>query len=267
MTVPRTGHADVNGLRLYHEIHGAAAGTPLVLLHGGITASAGLGDVIARFAQDRTVIVPHMQGHGHTPDIDRPLRLETLADDVAGLIRHLDHGQVNVAGYSFGGGIALQLAVRHPDLVRRLVIISRAMRRDGWYPSVVAQFDAMEANADAIGGQMAASPLAGLYPGVDWTALFRRTGELVARPYDWMDDLAGLEVLVMLVYADADAITPEHMLEVWRALGGGQRDAGLDASGRPRARLAIIPNRTHYDLMADEVVADVISPFLDAAIL
>ncbi len=258
-----TGFADVNGLQLYYEVHGA--GEPLVLLHGGVAASEAFGPNLAALAASRRVVAVHLQGHGRTRDVEgRPLRLETMADDVAALIDHLGLGAVDVLGYSMGGGVALQLAVRHPAAVRRLVVVSRAMARDGWYPEALAAFDGMAARAAEIGAQLAQSPLARRYPDVDWARLFEKIGDMVTQPYDWSADVAALPHPTLLVFADADAIRLDHVVAFFGLLGGGARDAGLDGSARPASQLAIVPGATHYDILSTTAVADAAARFLDA---
>src|SRR5678816_3961473 len=240
--------ADVNGQHVFYSVHGA--GKPLILLHGGINPDS-FGSNLAELARGRQVIAVHLQGHGRTPDTDRPLRSETLGDDVAALIGHLKLGKADVMGYSLGAGVALQTAIRHPDVVDRLVLVSRAMRKDGYYPEGVAAYNQLEANAATYGPSVRASPLGQDYPDVDWTNLFRKVGDLTKRDYDWSADVARVQSRTLLVFADADAMRPEHMVEFWKALGGGQRDAGLDGSLRPASQLAIVPNTTHYTLAVE----------------
>jgi pimeloyl-ACP methyl ester carboxylesterase len=257
------GHfADVNGQHLFYSVHGA--GKPLILLHGGIDPDS-FGSNLAELAKDRQVIAPHLQAHGRTPDTDRPMRSETMGDDIAALIGHLKLGKADVMGYSLGSSVALQTAIRHPDVVDRLVLVSAAMRQDGFYPEGVAAFKQLEANAATLGPGVKASPLGKTYPDVDWTNLFRKVGDLTKRPFDWSADVAKLEARTLLVYADADAIRPEHMVEFWEALGGGRRDAGIDGSLRPANQLAILPNTTHYTIPVDRMLPEIVGRFLGVA--
>jgi len=251
--------ADVNGQHVFYSVHGA--GKPLVLLHGGIDPDS-FGSNLAELARSRQVIAVHLQAHGRTPDTDRPLRSETMGDDVAALIGHLNLGKADVMGYSLGAAVALQVAIRHPDVVDRLVIVSTAMRQDGWYPEGVAAFNQLEASAAVLGDSVKASPLGQAYPDVDWTNLFKKVGDLTKRPFDWSADVAQLQARTLLVFADADGIRPEHMVEFWKALGGGQRDAGIDGSLRPASQLAIVPNATHYSLAADPMLPVIVERFL-----
>jgi pimeloyl-ACP methyl ester carboxylesterase len=251
--------ANVNGQRIFYSVHGA--GKPLVLLHGGITPDS-YGSNRDELAKGRQVIAVHLQGHGRTPDTARPLRHETMSDDLAALIGHLKLGKADVIGYSLGAGVALQTAIRHPNAVDRLVLVSSGMKKDGYYPEVVAAFDQLEANAVTYGPGVKSSPLGQAYPDVDWTNLFAKVGQLIKRPFDWSADVAKVRARTLLVFADADCMRPEHMVEFWKALGGGQRDAGLDGSLRPANQLAIVPNTTHHTLVLDPRLPQIVEGFL-----
>ncbi|MEV8512329.1 alpha/beta hydrolase [Dactylosporangium sp. NPDC051484] len=127
-------YAEVNGVSLWYEEQGE--GEPLILLHGGFWTIEMFGPLLPALAARRRVIAVELQGHGHTPAVDRPLRYETLGDDVAALIRHLGLVRADVMGYSLGAGAALRTAMQHPDQVRRLIVVSAPMRRLGWFPEV-----------------------------------------------------------------------------------------------------------------------------------
>lgn len=254
--------ADVNGQHIFYAVHGT--GKPLILLHGGIDPDC-YGSNLAALASGRQVIAVHLQGHGRTPDTDRPLRAETMADDIAALIGHLKLGKADVMGYSLGASVALQTAIRHPDAVDRLVLVSATMQRDGSFPEVVAALDQLEGHAAAYGPGVAASPLGQAYPGVDWTRLFRKLGEMTARPFDWSAEVPRIRARTLLVFADADMMRPEHMAAFWKALGGGQRDAGIDGSLRTANQLAIVPNTTHYTIRVDPLLPEVVARFLATA--
>src|SRR6266513_5252098 len=252
-------YASVNGLNMYYEIHGR--GEPLILLHGGVGAIEMFGEVLPLLAKGRQVIAVDLQAHGRTADIDRPLSFELMADDIAALITHLGFESADVMGYSLGGGVALQTAIRHPNVVRKLVVVSGAFRRSAFYPEILAIFDKM---GPEFGANMKQSPLAKLYPGVDWAKLFGKLGDLQRQEFDWSRDVAKISAPTMLVFADADTYRPEHITEFYKLLGGGQRDAGLDGSLRSPNRLAIVPGTTHYDILATTAVASIVRPFLDA---
>jgi pimeloyl-ACP methyl ester carboxylesterase len=256
-------YADVNGLSLYYEEHGS--GEPLVLLHGGIGAAELLAPIIPALAAGRRVIAVDLQGHGRTADIDRPLRPELMAGDIAALIEHLGLEHADVMGYSLGGLTALRTAIQHPERVRRLVLVSIPFRRDGSHPEVVAAMDAM---APEVADALKQSPLYELYsrlaPQVeDWPRLIAKISEALKDDYDWSADVAALQPQTMLVYADADSVRPDHIVEFFALLGGGLRDAGWDHSAQPSARLAILPGTTHYDVSTSPGLAPAVIGFLD----
>jgi pimeloyl-ACP methyl ester carboxylesterase len=257
-------YADVNGISLFYEEHGS--GQPLILLHGGLGMGAMYAPILPLLARDRRVITVDLQAHGHTADVDRPLRHPTLADDIAALIRHLGLAQADVMGYSLGGGTALRTAIQHPDLVRRLVLVSHPCQRNGWYPESLAGMDQM---GSQLAEPLKQSPMYQIYAEVaprvqDWPVLLDKTGDLLRQDYDWSADIAKITAPVMLVYGDADAIRPAHIVEFYGLLGGGLRDANWDGSDRPVARLAVLPSHTHYDISASPDLAAAVIPFLDA---
>jgi pimeloyl-ACP methyl ester carboxylesterase len=135
-TDSKDNYTRVDGLRMYYEIHGT--GEPLILLHGGVSAIEMFGEVLPLLAEGRRVIAVDLQAHGRTADIDRPLGFESMADDIAALVGHLEIERTDVVGYSLGGGVALQTAIRHPEVVRKLVVVSTPFERSGWYPEVLA---------------------------------------------------------------------------------------------------------------------------------
>jgi pimeloyl-ACP methyl ester carboxylesterase len=266
---PKGSYADINGMKMYYEIHGR--GEPLIMLHGGVMGSEAFGSNIEALANTRQVIAVHLQGHGNTRDIDRPFRFEYLADDVAALVAKLKLKQVDVLGWSFGGGTALQMAIRHPALVRKLVVVGQTMTREGWFPEVNAEFPRMAKDPKKYAATVGQAPmpkgyppLPKLYPHVNWTTLFQKMGELESLDFDWSKEVAALKMPVMLVFADADAISTRHIAEFYNALGGGVRDAGLDGTKRPKSRLAILPGTTHYNIMQTTAVAEIVEPFLAA---
>src|ERR1700678_1077325 len=257
-------YADVNGISLFYEEHGS--GQPLILLHGGLGMGEIYAPILPLLAKDRRVITVDLQAHGHTADVDRPLRHAKLADDIAALIGHLGLPQADVMGYSLGGGTALRTAIQHPDLVRRLILVSHPCKRDGWYPESLAGMDQM---GSQLAEPLKQSPMYQVYAEVaprvqDWPVLLDKTGDLLRQDYDWSADIARITAPVMLVYGDADAIRPAHIVEFYQLLGGGLRDANWDGSDRPVARLAVLPSHTHYDIFASPDLAAAVIPFLDA---
>jgi pimeloyl-ACP methyl ester carboxylesterase len=164
-TLSSTGKVPVGGAEIYYEIHGD--GPPLVLLHGGVTPSITFGAPLAAMAKTHKVLAIHLRGHGFSTDSDGPWSTEAFADDVAAVLRQLGIGKARFMGYSLGAGVALQVAIRHPQLVEKLVIVSVAFSTEGDYPEGRQAFAQMPANAAAIGLQLSASPLAQLYPDVN----------------------------------------------------------------------------------------------------
>jgi pimeloyl-ACP methyl ester carboxylesterase len=257
-------HADVNGLSLHYEEHGA--GEPLVLLHGGIGAGEMFAPILPELSAGRRVITVDLQGHGATADVDRPLRPELMADDIAALLDHLGLEQADLMGYSLGGLVALRTAIQHPARIRRLVLVAVGFRRDGSHPEVVAAMDQMSA---AAAEPMKQSPLyeqyARLAPRVeDWPVLIGKISDALKVDYDWTEDVGRITAQTMLVFADADSIRPAHMVEFFALLGGGLRDAGWDNSAQPSNRLAVLPGRTHYDVYMAPALAPTVVEFLAA---
>jgi len=264
-TMPvKSGYAPVNGLNLYYEIHGA--GEPLILLHGGLGSTASFGDVLPSLAKTRQVIVTDLQGHGRTADIDRPMSIEAMADDIAGLMKYLRISRADVMGYSLGGAVALQTTIRHPELVRKLVVVSEPCKRNGWYPEGLA---AMDHFGPALAEPMKKSPIYQSYAQSaprpqDWPVLLGKLGDLMRVDYDWSQAVASIKTPAMLIFADADAVRPEHMVEFFQLLGGGKKDGGLDGSGISSARLVILPGLTHYNILSSPELVPVVTSFLDA---
>jgi pimeloyl-ACP methyl ester carboxylesterase len=259
-TPSSTGKVPVDGVRIYYEIHGA--GPPLVLLHGGVTPSTTFGAPLAALAKTQQVIAIHLRGHGFSTDSEAPWSDEAMADDVTAVLQQLGIGKTRIMGYSLGAAVALQVAIRHPELVEKLVSVSVAFSTDGEYPEVRQAFAEMTGKAAAIGQQLAASPLAQLYPDVDWVRVMRKSAEMNQGERDWSEAIKTIKAPTLLVFADADSIRPEHMVEFWKLLGGGQRDAGLDGSQRPLSQLAIIPNTTHYSVIESPLLIEAATAFL-----
>jgi pimeloyl-ACP methyl ester carboxylesterase len=258
-------YADVNGITLYYESHGT--GRPLVLLHGGLGAIEMFGPNLPALAAGRRVIAVDLQGHGRTADIDRPTSVPAMADDIAALIAHLGVGPCDVMGYSLGGGVALQTAIRHPEAVSRLVVASAPFRRDGFYPEILGQQAFVNAGAAEMIKQ---TPMWALYRAIaprpeDFPRLLDKMGAMMKVDFDYSKEIAALDVQTLIVAGDADIFPPAHAVELFGLLGGGKRDGGWDGSGKPKSRLAILPGVTHYTLFSDPVLAEVAIRFLDEA--
>ncbi|WP_219722122.1 alpha/beta fold hydrolase [Deinococcus planocerae] len=255
-------YAQVNGLSLYHEVYGQ--GQPVVLLHGGLGATGMFGEVLPLLARGHQVIAVDLQAHGRTADIDRPLSYEAMADDVATLIRQLGLKNADVMGYSLGGGVALQTAIRHPGVVRKLVLVSTPFRRDGWYPEILAGQAQMAHAAEPMKQTPMYQTYASLAPRPqDWPVLLTKLSALLTQDYDWSQALTNVKVPTLLVAGDGDAVRTAHTTDMFGRLGGGQQDAGWDGSGYGDARLAILPGLTHYTIFSSPLLAATVTPFLD----
>jgi len=256
------GHyASVNGLNMYYEIHGT--GRPLVLLHGAFSAiGTSFGPMVPAFAQTRQVIAVDLQAHGHTADIDRPLTIAHMADDIAALLRHLGLANADLFGYSMGAGVALQVAIKYPDLVRKLVVASVTYTKDGLHPGLI-------------------EGLAGLKPeymmGTPWQEEYAR---IAPRPEDFptlvakvtamnmqipdlpAESIQAIKAPTLLIIGDSDIVRPEHAVEMFRLLGGGV--AG-DNAGLPNSQLAVLPGTTHVTVVTHvDWLVSMITAFLDA---
>ena len=263
----RSSYASVNGLNLYYEIHGA--GEPLILLHGGVGAIEMFGKVLPSLAQNCQVIAVDLQAHGRTADIDRPLSFELMAGDIAALIKHLGIEDANVMGYSLGGGVALRTAIQHPEVVRKLVLVSTPFKRDGWYPEILVGMGQM---GPQVAEPMKQTPMYQQYASIapkpeDWPVLLTKLGELLRQDYDWSKDVAAIKAPTFIVVGDADSVRTAHAVAFFELLGGGKVDAGWDGSGMSNARLAILPAMTHYNIFSSPTMASVVAQFLDAPML
>lgn len=256
----KSGYASVNGLDMYYEIHGA--GRPLVLLHGALMTIEGFDKLLPSLAKTRQVIAVEQQAHGRTADIDRPFRYEQMADDTAALLRKLDIEQADFFGYSMGGSIALQVAIRHPKLVRKLVIAASAYGPNGLYPQVLENIRNLKPE------DFAGSPWLDAYASVapdpeDWPTLLAKVRELVGEFEGWpAADIGAIEAPALVIVADSDVVRPEHAVELFRLLGGGV--AG-DLAGLPRSQLAVLPGTTHVSLVGRaDWLTPMVTQFLDA---
>lgn len=259
----KTGYAPVNGLNLYYEIQGS--GAPLVLLHGGLGSTEMVANLTSGLAKARQVTAVDLQAHGRTADIDRPISCEAMADDIAALMKFLKLEPADVMGYSLGAGVCIQLTIRHPAMVRKLVVVSTVCKRTGWYPEILAAMDQL---GPAVAEMMKPSPLYQTYARIapkpsDWPMLVTKVADLLRKDFDWSKDVASITTPTMLVFGDADAIRPQHIVEFFALLGGGQKDAGWDGSGMCSARLAILPGVTHYNIPESPGLVPAVLPFLD----
>jgi pimeloyl-ACP methyl ester carboxylesterase len=260
---PQSGYAPVNGLQMYYEIHGSGQ-TPLLLLHGGLfDIDLQFGELIPSLAATRQVIATDFQGHGRTNDIDRPLSSADLASDVVGLLQHLDVPRADVFGFSVGGGVALDLAIRHPELVRKLIVSSVSFHPDGDRPE----------NTEAV-GEMTVDMIAGTPMEQSYRAksphpdrlqgLLDKLGAFDADVTGWSDDdIRGIAAPTLITVGDADAVKLEHAVRFLQLRGG---DVNGDFVGVPASQLAVFPGTTHFfGLARTDLVRDVVLTFLDSS--
>jgi pimeloyl-ACP methyl ester carboxylesterase len=255
--------AHVNGIDLGYVVHGR--GEPLVLLHGGFGSVEMFGPNIGLLAARRQVIGVDLQSHGRSPAADRPMKFESMADDIAELITQLGFDRAAVLGFSLGGAVALRTAIQHPEVVERLVLVSTVFKRSGWYPEMTAGMDSMGVETAKV---LMQSPMYEAYkqlaPNVDdWPVLVKQLTDQLKVDYDWSAEVAQLKMPVMIVSGDADGLPPSHSVEFFRLLGGGLRDAGWDRAGMTQHRLAILPGATHYDINIQPSLGAAVIPFLE----
>jgi pimeloyl-ACP methyl ester carboxylesterase len=263
-TQVKSGYVPVNELNMYYEVHGE--GQPLVLLHGAFSAiGTSFGKILPGLAKERQVIAFDLQGHGRTADIDRPLTMEAMAEDVAAALLQLGVDQADVLGYSSGGSVALHFAVRHPEMLRKLVLMSVSYTLGGVHPGL------MEGVGEMKPEMMYGSPWHEEYMRIaprpeDFTRLFEKKTEMDRQIKDFSEDaIRGIQAPTLLIIGDSDLIRPEHAVEMFRLFGGGV--FGDTPAGLPNAQLAILPGTSHVTIVdrADWLVS-MINSFLDAPI-
>ena len=262
-TPVKSGRIPANGVNYYFEVYGK--GEPLLLLHGGLGNIEMFDPVLARLAAERQVIGVDLHGHGRTQLGKRAIDLIDIANDLAVVVKELGYAQLDVMGYSFGGGAALRLAVQHPQLVRRLVVASAGFSQDGYHPELLP----MQAQVGAgMAEMMKNTPMYQSYAAVapdvsEFPKLLDNMGAFMRKPYNWAEDVKTLKMPVMLVYGDSDMFRPEHVVEFYKLLGGGLKDAGWMREHMSQNRLAILPDVTHYETFAAPILAEITLPFLN----
>lgn len=271
MTDPQTpvdtGYAPINDLRMYYEIYGE--GRPLILLHGAYMTIDTMGPILPGLAATRQVIAAEQQGHGHTADIDRPITYEQMADDTAALLAHLDIGEADVFGFSMGGGIALQLAIRHPGVVGKLVVASTSYTSDGMHQVAVEMFPSITPELFA-GSPIEEAYLRNAPNPDDFPQLVEKLKQLDTTEFAWpADDIRGIAAPTMILLGDSDGIRLEHAVELFKLLGGGVMG---DLQGMPTSQLAVLPGTAHFVppghglLDRADWVLELSLPFLDAPV-
>ena len=258
-------YAEVNGIDLYYETRGV--GRPMILLHGGLMSGESFEPILPSLSERHEVITVDLQGHGRTADIDRPIDIRLMADDIAALIDHLGLEKPDLVGHSLGGGVAFFTASKYPEKVGRLVVAGAHINSD----AMPAEMRAQQAQVNSAAVEfMKDTPMYQLYERVaprpeDFGRLLDKIGEMMSKDFDYSEELRGIQVPTMLVCADAEMAPPSHYVEAFKLLDGGLRDGGWMGEGRPKGghALAILPGLTHYNLAVSPLFAAVVLDFLD----
>lgn len=265
---PKRGHVDVAGAAIHYQLHGDLGGgkRPLLVLHGSFMSGDAMMPLITPFTASRPVIAIDARGQGRSGGVDGELSYERMADDAAAVLAELGVKKADVLGYSMGGTMAIALAVRHPDKIDKQVILSGTSRLDGWYPEVL----------DAIGKLtpevFAGSPIESEYKRLSpspkkFAAMIEKVKALETKPLSWSDeDVRRIRGKTMVIVGDADGVTLDHAIALFKLRGGG--DVGAATQGfltaPPRARLAILPATSHVGIMSETAtIATMVTPFLD----
>ena len=259
----KTGYAQVNGIKMYYEVHGA--GKPLVLLHGAFnTINTAFGQIIPALSKTRQVIAVELQGHGRTQDIDRPFSFETMADDVAALLKFLKTDSADIFGYSMGGGVAQQIAIRHPEVVRRLIITSSVYKYEGWSPETRAILPMLTPE------MFEPTPIKQEYDKLapdpkHWKEFINKMKKFVTTTYDFgADKIKAIRSPTLIITGDGDGVLPEHAVEMYRLRGGAYM---VDFGPIHAAQLAILPGSSHISVMMQtDWLVSMVVPFLDASL-
>ena len=258
---PTTGYAPVNGLKMYYEVHGS--GDPVVLLHGAfMTITNNWTGWIGELSKTRKVIAVELQGHGRTADIDRDISSANLADDVAALLDHLKIPRADLIGYSMGGGVAMQCAIRHPDKVRKVVVISSTFRSDGMIKEALDSIPKL--TADDFKGSPIETEYKKLSPTPnEFPNFVKHLLAAGSKPDDLgADKLKATKAPMFFIHGDADGVRLDHIAEMFRLKGG---EIMGDMRPRSESRLAILPQTTHVTLMQRmDVIVPMVNDFFDA---
>src|SRR2546430_5296923 len=234
-----SGYADVNGIKLYHEIYGQ--GEPLVLLPGGLMTIGEMLTPLEPLATTHTVIAVELQGHGRTADTDRALSFETMGDDIAALLNQLNIAKADIVGLSLGAAVGLRTAIQHPEKVRRLVVISSPYAKSGWYPETPEGLGNVSAATAENMMQTPTGKFSEQWPEPQRLPQFLdKMGKMMGASYDWSADVKKLPMPVMLIFADNDSVSQKHIAEFFALLGGGVKEPGWQNTQLSMARLAVV---------------------------
>lgn len=261
MKLKNSGYAEVNGIKLYHEIYGS--GETLVLIHGGLTTIGEMQGWVQPLAKTRQVIAVEMQGHGRTTDTDRPMSWTQMGDDIAALLDYLKIPNADLVGHSFGGACAIRAAIQHPDKVRRLVVISSPHARSAWYPEVQ---EGMSQVSAAMAESMMHTPtgkFSSQWPEPQrFPQFLDKMGKMMGVEYDWSAEIAKLRMPVLLVFTDNDSVSQRRIAEFFALLGGGVKEPGWQNTQLSKSRLAIVTGYSHYNFITSPEVPQILDKFL-----
>jgi pimeloyl-ACP methyl ester carboxylesterase len=254
---PVGDRVEVNGMKMYYEVSGA--GEPLIVLHGAYMNIETMGRIIPKLAETHKVYAIEFQGHGRTTDIDRPITYPNLADDVAAFMTAKGIAKADVFGYSMGAAAGLQLAIRHPDRVNKLAAASVAYDAEGWQPEFKAFIPQM--TVDMFVNMPFAKDYRKLAANPDgFPALVKKLIALEKEPMSWEVDVKALKTPVLMMAGDADVVTLEHTVALFRLLGGGVM--GDMGKPMPASRLAVLPATSHTAVITQvELLHGLIEPF------
>ena len=259
----KTGYAQVNGIKMYYEVHGA--GKPIVLLHGAFNSiNTAFAQLIPELSKTRQVIAVELQGHGRTQDIDRSFSFESMADDVAALLKFLKTDSADIFGYSMGGGVAQQIAIRHPEAVRRLIITSSVYKYEGWSPETRAILPMLTPE------MFEPTPIKQEYDKLapdpkHWKEFINKMKKFVTTSYDFgADKIKAIKSPTLIIIGDGDGVLPEHAVDMYRLRGGSYM---VDFGPIHAAQLAILPGSSHISVMMQtDWIVSMVVPFLDASL-
>jgi len=255
-----TGYAPVNGLKMYYEVYGE--GQPLLLIHGSyMSIDLNYSGMIPELAKKYKVITFELQGHGRTADIERPYSFAGFADDVAGLLKHLNIEKADVVGYSLGATIALETAIKYPAMVNRLVFISSTYKMEGWSQATRQIFGMIK--PEFFEHTPLKTEYVRLAPDTShWRTFVTKLSKFGAEPFDLgADNVKAIKSPVLMITGDNDGLDLNQVADMYRLLGGSVNG---DMAGIPKSRLAIIPGKSHVTLMMDTPkLLAYISPFLE----
>jgi len=270
-TASRTGYLPINGLNLYYEVYGPLGKSktaPLLLIPGAFLSTDSMKHWAAAFAAKRPVIVFDQQGQGRTADTSRKMSYEQFADDAAALLQALKVERADVMGYSQGGEVALEMASRHPALVNKLVSMSAAYRKDGWYPAVPKAIAGLSAKAFA-GTPVEAAFKKHTPDPRAFEAFIEKVKVLNINSHNMTDaQVRGISAKTMVIAGDADGVKPEHAVAMFKLRGGGDEEAATTGTlpKVPAARLVILPATAHIAISGEvKLLESLVTPFLDDA--